>query len=112
MPDNVPSFEDYVKNYSVDGNSVFYIIEGNRHKFEKVSEQLEMAFKDIQEGNIQKDAWATITQEAEVERLECLMEKEVQIVNEPEQIPELQSENKLEKHTPAFHHEAPTLSHK
>ncbi|VDI31282.1 Hypothetical predicted protein [Mytilus galloprovincialis] len=67
-----------------DGSKVLDIVNYNRERYETDPEELEKAWEDLQQGNIQQDAWAQIAPEAEAERLEIEMEKPVKIPEENE----------------------------
>ncbi|XP_071122628.1 uncharacterized protein [Mytilus edulis] len=82
-------YEDFVKiGILPDGSKVLDIVNYNRERFETDPEELEKAWEDLQQGNIQQDAWAQIAPEAEAERLEIEMEKPVKIPEENEDLPE------------------------
>ncbi|XP_071142171.1 uncharacterized protein [Mytilus edulis] len=81
--------EDFVKiGILPDGSKVLDIVNKNRERYETDPEELEKAWEDLQQGNIQQDAWAQIAPEAEAERLEIEMEKPVKIPEENEDLPE------------------------
>ncbi|XP_071151504.1 uncharacterized protein [Mytilus edulis] len=83
------SYEDFVKiGILADGSKVLDIVNYNRERYETDPEELEKAWEDLQQGNIQQDAWAQIAPEAEAERLEIEMEKPVKIPEENEDLPE------------------------
>ncbi|VDI30094.1 Hypothetical predicted protein [Mytilus galloprovincialis] len=73
---------------------------------QKYPEELEKAWEDLQQGNIQQDAWAQIAPEAEAERLEIEMERPVKIPEENEDPPEFDTfciEVTLNKEPEPFH---------
>ena len=105
LSDDLLSFEDYVRNGTLDGLNVWDIIDDNRRQFEVNTEELEKAWEDFEEGRVQEESWGSIAPEAEVERLEALMEKDVETVDEPENIPELSFDQGPKSASSGFHYE-------
>ncbi|XP_073671989.1 uncharacterized protein [Paramisgurnus dabryanus] len=69
----------YVKMYKDQLQSVKSIVDTNMAKFEKEADTIQKAQEDLEQHGPMEDAWAQICPETELERLECLESKELQI---------------------------------
>ena len=71
----------------------------NKHHFEIDTENLEKAWLDVQEGKFKEESWATIAPEAEAARIETQSEVHKDMIDEPEEIPELSYQTKSKTHS-------------
>ncbi|XP_065942484.1 uncharacterized protein [Magallana gigas] len=84
------SRNSYEEFYNSSG--VKEIVERNRSSFEMDIDALEKAEETLENGGIRENAWSQICPEAEVDRLECIIEKEAQETDDNElelQVPDL-----------------------